>query len=117
MSVKNWKNTSFESDCYRTPEYIAFEKECKKEVKNICKKLEAELVSFSPSHFEWSAFVKRGNQHIYISLSDVRFWNWYDDVLIRYATHEKDFRGEANQQTSWDKLETKLMNMFSQRNC
>ena len=66
MSVKNWKNTSFESDCYRTPEYIVFEKECKKELKNICKKLGAELVSFNPSHFEWSAFVKRGTQHIYI---------------------------------------------------
>ena len=115
MAVKDWKDFYFESTSYRTPEYIKFERECKKELKAICKNNNIELIKFSPMHFEWSACVKHNKCYIYISFRDVRGWNWFDSVLVRYVKNEKDYHGEANHFCSWDKLEEYLLKMFKER--
>lgn len=95
MAVKDWKDFYFESSSRRTPEYIKFERECKKELKTICKNNNIELIQFSSNHFEWDACVKRNNRYIYISIRDVR-GRWFDSILLRYVKNEKDYHGEGN---------------------
>lgn len=77
----------------------------KKEFKNLAKKMGAELVSFKGGHFISSAFFKKGNKYVFVSLSDVRYnSNWFERILYRSARDEKDYTGGGNHYCSYDKL-------------
>ena len=97
--IEKWLNHHFESSSYRTPEFIAFEKDFKKELK---KQLpdECEIVDWSKGHFFISCFIKNKetSKFMYLSTSDVRFFldEWYNNILIRTAKHEKDYTGGGN---------------------
>lgn len=55
---------------------------------------------------EDSAFVEKDGHFVYISISDLRFWkNWDQDILIRTASSQKDYRGGHNNSTTLNKLE------------
>ena len=104
MSVRDYKGFAFESACYRTPEYVAFEKQCRKELRAQCKKFGLNLHKFYPNHFEWTAVLEKNGKYIYVSLSDVRWFDWYDDVLIRTMAHDKDWTGGANNRCSFNEI-------------
>lgn len=107
MSVKDFKGYYFESDVVRTAEYIAFEKQCRKELSEQCKNFGFKIHKFNPKHFEWSAVLEKGGEYVYVSLSDVRSWkNWYDNVLIRTMKHETDWTGEENNKCSFNEIGT-----------
>ena len=57
-----------------------------------------EFVKTNKNHYCFTAFVKKNNRYVYISVSDVRFNQnaWYYNVLIRRAEHEKDYTGGRN---------------------
>ena len=57
-----------------------------------------EFVKANKNHYCFTAFVKKNNRYVYISVSDVRFNQnaWYYKVLIRRAEHEKDYTGGRN---------------------
>ena len=103
-SVKSYKDQSFESSCYRTPQYIEFEKACRRELKKQCAAFGINIHSFHPNHFEWSAVLERDGKFVYVSLSDVRYWNWYDSVLVRTMKHDKDWTGGSNNNVPFDKI-------------
>lgn len=103
-TVRQYINHSFESSCVRTQEYKTFESLCKKELKEQCKKAGFNLHKFYPNHFEWSAVLEKDGKFIYVSLSDVRWWNWYDDVLIRTMAHAEDWHGGSNNKCSFDEI-------------
>jgi hypothetical protein len=103
-TVRQYINHQFESSCDRTPEYVAFEKLCKKELKAQCKKAGFNLHKFYPNHFEWTAVLEKDGKFIYVSLSDVRYWDWYNDVLIRTMAHAEDWRGGSNNKCSFDEI-------------
>lgn len=104
MNVKNYKHIRFYSSCGRTEQYIDFERACKRELKQQCVKRGINIHSFHPNHFEWSAVLEKGGKFVYVSLSDVRLWNWYDDILIRTMKHAEDWTGGSNNTCSFDKI-------------
>ena len=122
-TLKSFKNYDFEN-CDVDPKYYGdyphvnffkgeFIPVARKEMKKIAEKAGAELVSFNPSHFYFSAFFKRNDKFIYVNVGDVRYErNWYDDVLIRTAKNEKDFTGGTNNFCSIDELAEYMNIMF-----
>ena len=96
MKVRDYINLSFESSCYRTAQYATFERACKRELKAQCAERGINIHSFSSGHYEWSAVLERGGKYVYVSLSDVRYWNWYNRVLIRTMSHATDWTGGSN---------------------
>lgn len=85
-----------------------------KEMKSIARLIGAELVEFNPMHFEYSAFLKKDNKFIYVSVGDVRYSkNWYDCVLYRSAKNEKDYSGGSNNYCSYNELGEKMLKMFN----
>lgn len=83
----------------------------RREFKTIAKKIGA-TVTLSPNYFEWTAFFKKDDKFIYVSVSDVRYWKWYDSVLFRVADNEHDYCGGMNNYCSYDKLTDNLSEMF-----
>ena len=104
MKVEQYKGHAFESDCVRTKEYISFERQCKKELKEQCVAAGFNLHSFHPNHFEWSAVLEKDGKFVYVSMPDVRFWKWYDEILIRTMAHDKDWTGGHNNRCSFNEI-------------
>lgn len=104
--ITEWLGRDFESSSGTTPEFAQFAKDYKKA---LTKELEGyELVGWSRGHFDISAFFKNRStgKLVYISTSDVRGGQdgWYNNILIRTAQHEKDYRGGSNNWTSFDRI-------------
>lgn len=104
MSVRDFKGYPFESASYRTPEYVAFEKICRRELAAQCRKFGFKIHKFCPNHFEWSAVLEKDGQYVYVRMSDVRFWDWYNDILIRTMKHAEDWHGEENNRCAFNEI-------------
>ena len=104
MTIEQYNGYAFKSSCEKTPEYAAFEKQCKKELKAQCEKAGFNLHSFHPNHFCWSAVLEKDGKFIYVSLSDVRYCKWYNDVLIRTMAHDKDWHGGNNNRCAFNEI-------------
>jgi len=120
-TVKDFKNYDFES-CDVPQKYWGdythlnffkgyFIPIVRKEFKAIAKKIGA-TVTLSPNNFEWTAFFKKDNKFIYVGVSDVRYWKWYDSVLFRTAENEKDYTGGCNRYCSYEELAEELSDLF-----
>jgi hypothetical protein len=113
MKVKDYINYRFESSCYRTEEYIKFERQCRKELKSMLTERGINLHKFLPNHFEWSAVLEKGGKFVYVRISDVRCFSWYNEVLIRTMAHDRDWTGGTNNYCSFDKIGYYADNLFS----
>lgn len=80
----------------------------RREFKKLAEKTNSELVNYSGGYFIASAYFKRGDKYVYVSISDVRWNDWYGQVLYRTAADAKDSRGGANHYCAYDKLEDAL---------
>jgi len=104
-NLRSWLGYSFESSSSLTPEFAEFSKQVRKELKALPG---YGLVSYSRGHFEFTAFLENVStgKLVYVSCSDVRFFRdeWFNNLLIRTAQHDKDYTGGRNQSTTWDKL-------------
>ena len=102
------------SDDYRT-----FEKKYRNYLKKVCKANGWELVKFSPNHYEFSCFIKdlTTGQFVYMSISDVRYWQgrWAKDILIRLADSDKDYHGKDNNSVELENLERGIKNLFAHK--
>ena len=98
-----------------SPDYRTFERKYKNYLNKVCKANGWELVKFSPNHYEFSCFIKNGEQYIYLSISDVRYWSeeWRKHILIRTAKSDTDYTGGSNHYTSLEALELNLQNLFA----
>lgn len=96
-------------------DYESFQTKYRNFLKKVCKENNLELVSFHKGHYEFSAFIKKDDKYVYISISDVRYFKnaWYNNILIRTAKHEKDYTGGWNRYTSLPLLENSLVKMLS----
>lgn len=103
-SVKQYIAHQFESSSIRTQEYTAFESLCKKELKKQCENVGFNLHAFKPNHFEWSAVLEKDGKFVYVRLNDVRYWDWYNNILIRTMAHDKDWTGGINHKCSFDEI-------------
>ena len=96
--------------------YKKFERTFRGYIKNIATKNNLELVKFNKGHYYFSCFIKNPDTGlcVYVSISDVRAFpnEWRDNILIRTADHEKDYRGGQNSFTSLEKLEYTMKRML-----
>ena len=111
-TLRGWLGLQFESSSGLTQEFANFARDYKRFISRLDG---FELVNFSRGHFEVSAFLKNTatGKLVYISSSDVRFFRdeWYKDVLIRTAEHEKDYLGGRNEYTTLNTLRDKTLEL------
>lgn len=82
-----------------------------------------EIINHHCNHYDFSGFLKNSGNYIYYSYSRDRFspvdiynrYNCSQSVLIRFASSEKDYRGEHNNFTSFASLPYDVMEMFERR--
>ena len=108
--IASWLGNSFESSSCLTEEFDSFYKQYRKELKAKLKGFE--LVNISRGHFYISGFVKNTttNKLAYFSTSDVRYSpdNWYNNILVRTAKHDRDYTGGRNDNATWNNLLEKM---------
>ncbi|MCL2369683.1 MAG: hypothetical protein FWC80_00405 [Firmicutes bacterium] len=107
----------FSSGSYAGKDYLAFQRVYLNHLKKLATANSWELARASKRHYEFSAFIKNNKNHIvYMSISDVRGVNdqWFKNVLVRTARHEKDYTGGRNNFTSLPNLASKIGQLFEE---
>lgn len=105
--MKKWIGHIFESSSGLTPEFAAFARDFKREFKKGVR-ADFDIIDICRGHFYLFGFVKNKitGRFVYFSISDVRFFpgDWYHNILVRTAEHEKDYTGDRNHYTAWKNL-------------
>ena len=108
MKVDEWKDKPIaDFGSVTSPDFKKFAKDVKKEIKSMAAKENLQLYDYLVGHYYISGILKddTSNKYSYFNISDVRFnKSWYDQVLIRNMKHERDYTGEQNHYTTFDKL-------------
>ena len=105
--LEKYLNYEFSSEGYTGEDYKSFQRKYINYLRTLCKESGWELIVSGKSHYWFSVFIRnQAGNHLYISISDVRFWKneWYNRILIRTAKNEKDHRGGNNHYTSLPNL-------------
>ena len=117
-ALKQYINYEFSTGCYTGNDYKTFQTKYINYLKTICKENNWSLIKVNKNHYCFSAFIKGGteNKCVYISISDVRYFNndWYNHILIRTAKNEVDYQGGFNHYTTLDKLEYKICKLLKE---
>ena len=112
--LKKYLNYEFSTGCYTGEDYKSFQRKYINYLKSIAKENGWKLVNVGKNHYEFSAFFKFEDKYVYLSISDVRFWQnaWYNDILIRTASSNRDYRGGNNYYTTLPTLNYGIKNLF-----
>ena len=117
-TLKQYINYEFSTGCYTGNDYKTFQTKYINYLKTICKENNWNLIKVNKNHYCFSAFIKGGteNKCVYISISDVRYFNndWYNHILVRTAKNEVDYKGGFNHYTTLDKLEYKICELLKE---
>ena len=117
-TLKQYINYEFSSGCYTGNDYKTFQTKYINYLRTICKENNWSLIKVNKNHYCFSAFIKGGteNKYVYISISDVRYFNndWYNHILVRTAKNEVDYKGDFNYYTTLDKLEYKICELLKE---
>ena len=116
--LKQYINYEFSTGCYTGNDYISFQTKYINFLKTICQSNNWKLIKVNKNHYCFSAFIKGGteNKYVYISISDVRYFNndWYNHIRIRTAKSEVDYKGGFNHFTTLEKLEGKICELLKE---
>ena len=116
--LKQYVNYEFSTGCYTGNDYKTFQTKYINYLRKICKENNWSLIKINKNHYCFSAFIKGGteNKYVYISISDVRYFNndWYNHILVRTAKNEVDYKGGFNHYTTLDKLEYKICELLKE---
>lgn len=116
--LQKYLNYEFSTGCYTGNDYKSFQTKYINYLKDMCASNNWKLVNVGKNHYCFSAFIKGGteNKYVYISISDVRYFQneWYKHILIRTAENEVDYKGGFNNYTTLDRLEGKVAEMLSE---
>ena len=116
--LKQYVNYEFSTGCYTGNDYKTFQTKYINYLRKICKENNWSLIKVNKNHYCFSAFIKGGteNKYVYISISDVRYFNndWYNHILVRTAKNEVDYKGGFNHYTTLDKLEYKICELLKE---
>ena len=112
--LEKYLNYEFSSGCYTGEDYKTFERKYISFLKAICNNNNWRLVKVNKNHYEFSVFYQVRNYFIYLSISDVRYFKneWYNHILIRIASNEKDYTGGRNNYCSLPKLSETIKNLI-----
>lgn len=117
-TLKQYINYEFSTGCYTGNDYKTFQTKYINYLRKICKDNNWSLIKVNKNHYCFSAFIKGGteNRCVYISISDVRYFNndWYNHILVRTAKNEVDYKGGFNYYTTLDKLEYKICELLKE---
>ena len=117
-TLKQYLNYEFSTGCYTGNDYKTFQTKYINYLRKICKENNWSLIKVNKNHYCFSAFIKGGteNKCVYISISDVRYFNndWYNHILIRTAKNEVDYKGGFNNYTTLEKLEGKICELLKE---
>ena len=117
-TLKQYINYEFSTGCYTGNDYKTFQTKYINYLKTICKENNWSLIKVNKNHYCFSVFIKGGteNKYVYISISDVRYFNndWYNHILIRTAKNEVDYKGGFNHFTTLGKLEGKICELLKE---
>ena len=102
-TMREWLDYDFESSSGLTEEFALFTKQF---ISALIKKMVGyEIENFSRGHFCINGFVRNltTDKLVYFSTSDVRHFSneWYNNLLIRTAKHNKDWLGGCNCYTTF----------------
>jgi hypothetical protein len=113
--LEKYLDYEFSSGPYTRDDYKQFQNKYINYLRTLCKENGWELVNLGRNHYQFSAFIKRDDRYIYLSISDVRFFpnDWYNHILIRTAIDERDYHGGYNNYTSLPNLKSAAGNLFS----
>lgn len=90
-----------------------FTKEINKYFRAIAKENNWSLITKSHSFCGYYGYFRNGENFIYVSISDFRFWNW-KEVLYRTARNERDYTGGGNHYCDLLNIEEHLIEMFEE---
>ena len=113
--LKKYLNYEFSSGAYTGEDYKTFQTKYINYLKTMCRDNHWRLINVRRNHYCFSAFIKSaGNNCVYISISDVRYFanEWYDRILIRTAQDEQDYKGGFNHYTTLNKLDIKAAELL-----
>ena len=117
-TLKQYINFEFSTGCYTGNDYKTFQTKYINYLRTMCKENNWSLIKVNKNHYCFSAFIKGGteNKCVYISISDVRYFNndWYNHILVRTARNEVDYKGGFNHYTTLDKLEYKICELLKE---
>ena len=97
--LRKYLTHSFSTGCTTGKDYKTFQTKYINYLRSLCRLHGWELVNVGRNHYNFSAFIRNeSGKHVYLSISDVRFFNsdWYYRILIRTAKSERDYCGGAN---------------------
>ena len=112
--LEKYIDYEFSSGSFTGKDYLTFQTKYINYLRNLCKENGWELVNVGRNHYCFSLFIKNGKKYIYLSISDVRYFQneWYSNILYRTALTERDYRGGRNQYTNILYLKERLRDMF-----
>ena len=113
--LEKYLNYEFSTGCYTGEDYKTFQTKYINYLRSLCKTQSWQLVNVGRNHYCFSAFIQHNeNKYLYISISDVRFFQneWYYRILIRTAKSEKDYHGGGNNHTTLPELIEKAKYLF-----
>ncbi len=112
--IEAWRGYHFDSSSGLTPEFASFAAKMRTHLKKTLAP-DFSLVSYSRGHFYFSAFIKNTTTSnlAYIFCSDVRYSpdEWYTNLIIRTAEHDKDYTGGRNDSATLATLKEKALEL------
>jgi hypothetical protein len=109
QGIEKWLGHAFESSSQTTPEFMVFYNEIVKYIKQAIGK-DYKLI-IGRGHFYFSGFLqnKKTEKWCYFSGADVRYSRdgWYNNLLMRTATDNKDYAGGRNDQSTLPNIKSK----------
>lgn len=109
-----WEGHEFSSWSTNWQDFNSFARNYKAFIKDVAKELWGEIVAWNKWHYECSWFIKVGDKFIYLNCGDVRWWaRRREQVLMRTATHPKDYTWWANNYTHIDDMVDNIKRLLS----
>ncbi len=74
------------------------------------------IAKWLPSHYEFTCVIEKDGKYVYMSISDVRFWQneWFTNILVRTMKSNTDWTGGHNQYASIFNLFDKIQKVMKE---
>lgn len=120
MESKLASFVGFDFNTAPSPEWLyeRFQRIARTELRKMMLPNKIKIHKFIKGHYEFSAILKdeANGKYIYIAIRDIRYFKdiWWDNVLYRTMSHEKDYVGGFNHFCKWPELEYKIKELLEE---
>ena len=113
--MKKWLTHEFSSGGYAGDDFKSFARAFKTALKKQVEGKNIDIASYSVGHYYVSGFLQRGDEYIYFSIPDVRYFNneWNNNILFRTAKSLRDYTGGSNNFTSLKDFGSSVERLFN----